>query len=108
VLKKSFFTDDRKFSGPLMRLSRCEVREPHQLPQKRSLALASILQSLAAAQIANALHSRDFRSPAIFEFFNTIDKVQPEVNLLAAFSLAIVGAFAVGLPVAVAIIWVCS
>jgi hypothetical protein len=37
-----------------------------------------------------------------------LDKVQPEVNLLAAFSLAIVGAFAVGLPVAVAIIWVCS
>ena len=27
VLKKSFFTDDRKFSGPLMRLSRCEVRD---------------------------------------------------------------------------------
>src|SRR5258705_13793923 len=46
---------------------------PHQLPQKRSLALVSILQSLAAAKIANALHLRDFRSPAIFEFFNTID-----------------------------------
>ena len=45
---------------------------PHQLPQKRSLALVSILQSLAAAEIANALHLRDFRSPAIFEFFNTI------------------------------------
>ena len=45
---------------------------PHQLPQKRSPALVSILQSLAAAEIANALHLRDFRSPAIFEFFNTI------------------------------------
>src|SRR5258705_13815291 len=41
---------------------------PHQLPQRRSLALVSILQSLAAAEIANALHLRDFRSPAIFEF----------------------------------------
>jgi hypothetical protein len=27
VLKKSFFADDRKFSGPLVRLSRCEVRD---------------------------------------------------------------------------------
>jgi hypothetical protein len=38
---------------------------PHQLPQKRSLTLASILQSLGAAEIAN-MESRDF------EFFNTI------------------------------------
>jgi hypothetical protein len=45
---------------------------PHELPQKRSLALVSILQRLAAAEIANALHLRDFRGPAIFEFFNTI------------------------------------
>jgi hypothetical protein len=37
-----------------------------------------------------------------------LDKVQPEVSLLAAFAWAIVGAFAVGLPLAVAIIWVCS
>jgi hypothetical protein len=46
---------------------------PHQLSQKRSLALVPILQSLAAAEIANALHLRDFRSAVIFEFFNTID-----------------------------------
>ena len=45
---------------------------PHQSPQKRSLALVSILQSLAATEIANALHLPDFRRPAIFEFFNTI------------------------------------
>jgi len=45
---------------------------PHQSPQKRSLALVSILQSLSAVEIANALHLRDFRCPAIFEFFNTI------------------------------------
>jgi hypothetical protein len=45
---------------------------PHQLPQKQPLALVSILQSLAAAEIANMRHLRDFRSTAISEFFNTI------------------------------------
>jgi hypothetical protein len=45
---------------------------PHQLPQKRSLALVSIPQGLAAAEIDDALHLRGFRRPAIFEFFNTI------------------------------------
>jgi hypothetical protein len=44
-----------------VRLAPCEV-----------LALVSILQSLVAAEIAIALHLRDFLSPAIFEFFNTI------------------------------------
>ena len=34
------------------------------------------------------------------------DKMQ--LNVLAAFSLTIFGAFAAGLPMAVAIIWVCS
>jgi hypothetical protein len=47
------------------------------LPQKRSLTLVSILHSLAAAEIANALHLRDFQSPAIFEFFNTIRQKRP-------------------------------
>jgi hypothetical protein len=42
------------------------------LPQKRLLALVSILQGVAAAEIINTLHLRDFRSRAIFEFFNTI------------------------------------
>jgi hypothetical protein len=32
------------------------------------------LQSLAVAEIINALHLRDFRSLAIFEFFNTIPR----------------------------------
>jgi hypothetical protein len=63
-----------------VRLSRCEVRGPHRLPQKRSLALVSILQSLAAAEIANTLHLRDFRSPAIFEFCNTIEG-RPDVSV---------------------------
>jgi hypothetical protein len=43
------------------------------LPQKRSLALVSILRGVAAAEIINTLHLRDFRSRAIFEFFNTIE-----------------------------------
>ncbi len=38
----------------------------------------------------------------------SIDNVRPEANLLSAFTLAVVGAFAAGLPMAVAIIWVCS
>jgi hypothetical protein len=31
-----------------------------------------MLQSLAVAEIANIRHSRDFRSPSIFDFFNSI------------------------------------
>jgi hypothetical protein len=71
VLKKSFLlvTEIPRTAGASLSL---RGGGPHQLPQKRSLALVSILQSLAAAKIANALHLRDFRSPAIFEFFNTI------------------------------------
>jgi hypothetical protein len=47
------------------------------MPQKRPLALVSILQSLAAAEIANMRHLRDFRSTAISEFFNTIRQKRP-------------------------------
>ena len=38
------------------------------------------------------------------------DKVQPEAeaNVLAAFASTIVGAFALGLPMAAAIVWFCS
>jgi hypothetical protein len=53
----------------------------HELPQERSLALVSFPQCLAAAEIANALHLRDFRSPAIFEFFNTIRQKRSEVGV---------------------------
>jgi hypothetical protein len=35
-------------------------------------------------------------------------KAGPEANLLSAFALAIVGALAAGLPMALVIIWVCS
>jgi hypothetical protein len=38
----------------------------------------------------------------------SVDKVRPEANLLSAFTLTIVGAFAAGLSMALAIIWVCS
>jgi hypothetical protein len=34
--------------------------------------------------------------------------LRPQANLLAAFTLTIVGAFATGLPIAVAIVWICS
>ena len=37
-----------------------------------------------------------------------LDKVQPEVSLLSAFSSTIAVALALGLPMALAIIWVCS
>ena len=38
----------------------------------------------------------------------SIDNVRSEANPLFAFTLMIVSAFAVGLPLAIAIIWVCS
>lgn len=37
-----------------------------------------------------------------------LDKVQPEEDLLFAFASTIAAAFAIGLPIAVAIIWICS
>jgi hypothetical protein len=37
-----------------------------------------------------------------------LDKVQPKVNLLSEFTATIAVALALGLPMAVAIIWVCS
>ena len=37
-----------------------------------------------------------------------LDKVQPKVNLLSAFTSTIACALALGLPMAVAIIWVCA
>ena len=37
-----------------------------------------------------------------------LGNVRPDANPLFAFSLAIAGAFIVGLPMAVAIIWICS
>jgi hypothetical protein len=38
----------------------------------------------------------------------SVEQLRPEINLLSAFTLTIVGAFAAGLPMALAIIWVCS
>lgn len=37
-----------------------------------------------------------------------LDKMQPEISLLSAFTSTIAVAVALGLPMAVAIIWVCS
>ena len=53
---------------------------PHELPQKRSLALVSILQRLAAAEIAKALRLRDFRSLAIFEFLTSEPEMEPHTS----------------------------
>jgi hypothetical protein len=38
----------------------------------------------------------------------SVDNVGPEANPLFAFTLVIVGAVTAGLPMAVAIIWICS
>ena len=38
----------------------------------------------------------------------SVDNLRPAANLLSAFTLAIGGAFAMGLPMAVAIILICS
>jgi hypothetical protein len=38
----------------------------------------------------------------------SIDQLRPEANLFAAFTLTIAGALAAGLPIAVAIVWICS
>jgi hypothetical protein len=38
----------------------------------------------------------------------SLDNVRPEANLLSAFTLTIAGALAAGLPMALAIIWICS
>jgi hypothetical protein len=38
----------------------------------------------------------------------SVDNVGPEADPLFAFTLVIVGAFTAGLPMAVAIIWICS
>lgn len=37
-----------------------------------------------------------------------IEKVKPEEDLLFAFASTIAAAFAIGVPMAVAIIWICS
>jgi hypothetical protein len=38
----------------------------------------------------------------------SLPDVQPQANLLSEFALATLSAFGVGLPIAVAIIWICS
>jgi hypothetical protein len=37
-----------------------------------------------------------------------VGKARPGINLLSEFTLVIVGAFVVGMPMAMAIIWLCS
>jgi hypothetical protein len=59
-----------------VRLSRCEVRD-HINYRKNDRWRSYRFYRAAAAEIAQALHLRDFRSPAIFEFFNTIRHKRP-------------------------------
>jgi hypothetical protein len=46
--------------------------------------------------------------PRVGENSMSVDRLRPELNLLTEFTLAIAGAFVIGLPMALAIIWVCS
>jgi hypothetical protein len=64
-----------------LRLTRCGG--PHQLPQKRSLALASVLQSLAAAEIAIC---EIFGAPQ-FLSFSTLSAQSGHVLPLCAWSM---------------------
>ena len=64
-----------------MRLTRCDVRDHINYRKNRPLAFVLILQSLTAAEIANMRRLRDFRGPAIFEFFNTIRQERPFVKV---------------------------
>lgn len=43
--------------------------------------------------------------PRVGESSMSVDRLRPEVNLLTAFSLSIAGALAIGLPLALAIIF---
>jgi len=71
-VEKILFADDRKISEPLVRLIRSDARDQIIHRKKCPLVLVSIFSSLAVAEFAHMRHLREFRSPAIFEFFNTI------------------------------------
>jgi hypothetical protein len=49
-----------------------------------------------------------FCFPRVGEISMSVDRLPHEPNLLTEFTLAIAGAFALALPMALAIIWVCS
>ena len=52
----------------------------------------------------------DGRTPVGARWSNgmSVREMQSEANLLSAFALVIVGALGAGLPIALAIIWICS
>lgn len=45
-----------------------------------TVTLVSVLQNLAAAEIASIRHSRDFRRLSIFDFFNSIGAKRPFIR----------------------------
>ena len=63
-----------------MRLSRCEVGDHINYRKNDRWASYPFYRTLAAAEIANAPHLRDFWSPASFEFFTTICQGQTSLG----------------------------
>jgi hypothetical protein len=57
-----------------VRLTRFDARDHVNHPKDAPLAPVSILQSFAAGEFGYMRHMGDFRSPTMFEFFNTISR----------------------------------
>ena len=71
VLKKSFWSDERKLLQSLMRFARGD-EGPHHFTQKRPRSCVSALQCIAVAELAKNQLLRDFRRRSIFDFCHTI------------------------------------
>jgi hypothetical protein len=72
LLQKSFWGGERKFSEPLMRFTRGNVRGPYRFIQNRSRIFVVALKSNASAEKSKDQLSRDFSGRSIFEFCNNI------------------------------------
>jgi hypothetical protein len=70
VLKKSFFADDEKFSGPLVRLSRCEVRD-HMIYRKNGRRPSYRLYSRLQRQKSPMRHICEIFGTPRFRSFST-------------------------------------
>jgi hypothetical protein len=69
LLQKSFWGDDRNFSGPLMRFARGDMRD-HIVSHKHDHGAS--YWRYAVAESAKNQHLRDFRRRSIFDFCNKI------------------------------------
>jgi hypothetical protein len=72
LLQKSFWGGERKFSEPLMRFPRGDVKGPYRFIQNRSWTSVVALKSDAAAEKSKDQLWRDFRGFSIFDFCNNI------------------------------------